>query len=196
VFRRQQKAVLIADEAQTLTRRQLLQICKLLNWQDEGEQLLQVILAGQPSLRTNLNRVPALGDRVVLQFTLTAMTPADVQRMISGRLRRAGCHEELFTPGAVQFIFQRTGGLPRKVIVLCLASMWAAYEVGSRTITVDDVRTAVDRYSDSNLLGTSVGPVVQAPVGWPIQPLAPSSRLAGLLHRLRQFMGYSSISRA
>jgi hypothetical protein len=111
--------------------------------------------------------------------------------MISGRLRRAGRQEELFTPGAVQLIHQRTGGLPRKVIVLCLASMWAAYEEGSRIITVDEVRTAVERYSNSNVLGMSVGQGAQTAVGWPIQPLASSSRLTGLLHRLKQFMGYS-----
>jgi type II secretory pathway predicted ATPase ExeA len=192
VFRRRQKAVLIVDEAQTLTRRQLLQVCKLLNWQDEGEQLLQVVLVGQPNLRSKLNRVPALSDRVVIQFTLTAMTPADVQRMISGRLRRAGSRQGLFTPGAVQLIYERAGGLPRRVIVLCLASMWAAYEEGSRSITVDEVRTAFDRYSDSDLLGISLrGSAIQAAVGWPIRPLPSSSRLAGLLHRLMQFIGYS-----
>jgi type II secretory pathway predicted ATPase ExeA len=194
VFGRRQTAVLIVDEAQTLARRQLLQVCKLLNWQDEGEQLLQVILAGQPRLRTKLNHVPALSDRVVIQFTLTAMTLADVQRMILGRLRRAGRREELFTPGAVQFIYQRTGGLPRKVIIVCLASMWTAYEEGKRTISVDDVRTAIERHKDSKLFGSSMGSSVQVAVGWPIKPLSRNKRLADLLQYLKRFLGYSASS--
>ncbi len=191
-FRRRQKAILIIDEAQTLSRKQLLQVCKLLNWQDEGEQLLQVILAGQPGLQSKLNRVPALRDRVVIQFMLTVMTLADVQRMISGRLQRAGRRGELFAPDAVQFIYHQSGGLPRRVIVLCLASMWTAYEEGKRHISAVEVRTAIQRYSESNVFGTSVGTAVQVPRAWPIQPLSDSSPLTGLLHRLMRFLGYAT----
>ncbi|MBN1661550.1 MAG: AAA family ATPase [Anaerolineae bacterium] len=137
--------VLIVDEAHILSRRVLQQVCKLLNWQEGGVQLLQVILAGQPALQAHVMRIPALCDRVVVDFPLAAMTPADVQRMVAERLRRAGREGDLFAPSAVQLIYQEARGMPRRVTILCLLSMWMAYQQGIKYITQDVVQTVLDR---------------------------------------------------
>jgi len=162
VLDRRQTAVLILDEAQTLSVKQLQQVCKLLNWQDGGEQLLQVILAGQPDLRSKLARVPALRDRVVVDATLTAMTVTDVQRMIIERLRRAGRRGDLFAPSAVQLIHQHTDGMPRRVTVLCLLSMWSAYQDGKRYISGDVMRGIIERNREGGLFARAV-PRAQPP---------------------------------
>jgi type II secretory pathway predicted ATPase ExeA len=151
VLSRRQTAVLIVDEAHTLSRRVLQEVCKLLNWQDGGVQLLQVILAGQPSLQRQLRRVPALRDRVVVEFTLTAMTLAEMQTMISGRLRRAGHRGNLFAPSAIQLIHQCSGGMPRRVMILCLLSLWLAYQQGQRQIFQEQVRAVAERAGSSDL---------------------------------------------
>lgn len=142
-------AVLIVDEAQTLSRRQLLQVCKLLNWQDQGRQLLQVILAGQPPLHNRLVRVPALRDRAVVEFSLEAMTLGDVRHMVTERLRRAGRQGDLFAPSALQLIHAHSGGMPRRVTVLCLHSLWLAYQEGTRYIEGDLVRAVVEQNGGS-----------------------------------------------
>ena len=71
--------------------------------------------------------MPALRDRAIIEFSLDAMTPLDVHRMVRERLRRAGRQGDLFAPSAVQLIYQRAGGMPRRVTILCLLSMWFAY---------------------------------------------------------------------
>jgi type II secretory pathway predicted ATPase ExeA len=165
VLEREKTVVLIVDEAQTLPRRVLRQVCKLLNWQDGSTQLLQVILAGQPSLQAHLARVPALRDRAIIEFSLDAMTPLDVHFMVGERLRRAGRQGDLFAPSAVQLIYQRAGGMPRRVTILCLLSMWFAYRQGTQYITQDVVQTVIDRTKTGDLFavpGTDPGQLAAA----------------------------------
>jgi type II secretory pathway predicted ATPase ExeA len=151
VLTRNRTAVLLIDEAQNLPRRLLQQICRLLNWQDGGQQLLQVVLEGQPGLQRGLERVPALRDRVVLECVLTALTLSDTQKVINGRLQRAGCHGDLFAPSAVSLIHECTAGMPRKVTIACLKCLWVAYLQGQQYITQEIVQAAVKDGSDNDL---------------------------------------------
>jgi general secretion pathway protein A len=153
VLQRQRTVVLIVDEAQTLSQRLLRHICKLLNWQEQGEQLLQIILVGQPVLERKLLRVPALRDRAVVEFTLTAMSLAEVQQMINQRLRQAGRRGDLFTAGATHLIAQHARGMPRRVIVLCLQSMWLAYRREQHKIRADLVQHAISHAQADVLSG-------------------------------------------
>jgi general secretion pathway protein A len=166
VFSRRQTAVLIVDEAHTLSRRPLQEVCKLLNWQDGGVQLLQVILAGQPSLQKRLKRVPALRDRVVVDFTLTAMTLTEVQSMISERLQRAGHRGKLFAPSAIQLIHQYSGGMPRRVMILCLLSLWLAYQQGKRQIFQEEVQAVAKRAGSGDLSAVWAQDGDRVPADW------------------------------
>jgi type II secretory pathway predicted ATPase ExeA len=155
VLERGQTPVLIVDEAQTLPRRHLQQVCKLLNWQDGGVQLAQVILAGQPSLYSALLRVPALRDRAVVEFNLGPMTREDVARLISERMRRAGGRADLFSTSAVSLIFQQSGGMPRRVTILCLLSLWLAFQQGRRFVSREVVQTVIERVLTAGILTES-----------------------------------------
>jgi general secretion pathway protein A len=185
VFERERTVVLIVDEAQTLPRRVLQQVCKLLNWQDGSTQLLQVILAGQPSLQAHLARVPALRDRAIIEFSLDAMTPLDVHRMVRERLRRAGRQGDLFAPSAVQLIYQRAGGMPRRVTILCLLSMWFAYRQGTRYITQELVQTVIDRTQKGDLFAALDADSDQLAAAWAAKDSQPGPRwLPRFLRRL------------
>lgn len=153
---RHRTAVLIVDEAHSLSPRVLQHVCRLLNWQDGGVQLLQVILAGQPRLGANVARLPALRDRMVVEFRLEAMTRADVAYMIAERLRRAGHRGDLFSAEAVTTIHHQAGGVPRRVTVLCLLSMWSAYQQGKRYVSREVVRS-VAAQADQGALFTMAG---------------------------------------
>jgi hypothetical protein len=130
----------------------------------------------------------------VIKSTLTAMTLADVQRMISERLRRAGCHRALFDPSAVQLIYERSGGMPRRVTVLCLSAMWMAYQEGKRYISKDVMCTAIEQYSGRDLLATSAGIVIQVKGSRSGQAQPHHSWHSRLLHQLRRFLGYAEHS--
>jgi general secretion pathway protein A len=178
VLQRGQTPVLIVDEAQTLPRRHLQELCKLLNWQDGGLQLAQVILAGQPSLQSSLARVPALRDRAVIEFSLGSMTREDVDRLIAERLKRAGGRPQLFSGSAVSLIFQQSGGMPRRVTILCLLSLWLAFQQGKRFVSREVVQAVIDRVISGGLLAESED-MARIARAWSQFEGRPSSRLPG-----------------
>jgi len=145
VIENEHTVVLLIDEAQTLRSRLLELVRKLLNYQTSDKQLLQVVLSGQMDLAKRLRRwAPALRDRVVVEYTLEPMTPADVTAMIQERLARAGREDPLFTPAATRLVYERSQGYPRRVIVICIRSMWLAYRERVRRIDAPLVQRAVD----------------------------------------------------
>ena len=145
VIENEHTVVHLIDEAQTLRSRLLELVRKLLNYQTSDKQLLQVVLSGQMDLAKRLRRwAPALRDRVVVEYTLEPMTPADVTAMIQERLARAGREDPLFTPAATRLVYERSQGYPRRVIVICIRSMWLAYRERVRRIDAPLVQRAVD----------------------------------------------------
>ena len=165
-LQRGQTPVLIIDEAQGLPRSHLLELCKILNWQDGGVQLAQVILAGQPGLHAALSRVPALRDRAVMEFNLGPMTRQDVERLISERVRRAGGRSDLFSSSAVSLIFQQSGGMPRRVTILCLLSLWLAFQQGRRFVSREIVQTVMDRVITAGILAESEKDMARIAQAW------------------------------
>lgn len=185
VLKQNKTAILMVDEAQTLARRQLQQICKMLNWQDGGQQLLQVILAGQPSLEGHVRRVPALYDRAVVEFVLTPMTLVDMQEMIAKRLKQAGRRGDLFAHSAQQLIYQQTGGMPRRITILCLRCLWLAFQEGERFITKDLVQAVIAQNTGGDLYAMPVKAAAVATAGHSSSTgQTPPSWLPLLLQRL------------
>lgn len=113
--------VLIIDEGQELGAQQLELLRVLLNYETNEAKLLQLVVFAQPELKAKIARQPNLDDRVALKFTLRPLTIEETGRMIEFRLGKAGFtgEEPIFTSGAVQRIYTVTGGLPRRVNMLC-----------------------------------------------------------------------------
>jgi general secretion pathway protein A len=84
-------AVLLIDEAQNLSHSVLEQIRMLSNLETEKEKLLQIILIGQPELKTMLT-LPALqqlNDRITVRYDLIPLSADEVIAYIEHRLRMA-----------------------------------------------------------------------------------------------------------
>ncbi|MFC1462858.1 ExeA family protein [Verrucomicrobiota bacterium] len=113
--------VLIIDEGQELGTAQLELLRVLLNYETNEAKLLQLVVFAQPELKAKIAKRPNLDDRVALRYSLRALTVLETSKMIDFRLGKAGFEgeEPIFTPGAVQRIFTMTGGMPRKVNMLC-----------------------------------------------------------------------------
>ena len=82
-------AVLIIDEAQHLTARQLEQVRLLSNLESADEKLLQVILAGQPELIKNLSqyRLRQIRQRILVKHILMPLQEDEVREYIHVRLK-------------------------------------------------------------------------------------------------------------
>ncbi len=136
--RRGLRTVLIIDEAHELSDYVLEEIRLLMNFESDNAKHLQIVLTGQPELREKLNQpnLRQLKQRVALRCKMHALPNVEeIERYITERLLIGGCDQpNIFTPGAIDFIFQCSEGIPRQINNLCDNSMLAAYAAGEQII--------------------------------------------------------------
>ena len=123
------RTVLIIDEAQNLMADVLEELRMLSNVNNEQDQLLQVILAGQPELLDTLNRTDLrqFVQRIGVHGHLTALTPYETMEYIRYRLGIVGGDPELFDDYACAAVYLFTGGVPRLINLLCDQTLMYAF---------------------------------------------------------------------
>ncbi|MFC7514772.1 AAA family ATPase [Herbaspirillum sp. GCM10030257] len=129
--------VLIIDEAQNLSAEVLEQLRLLTNLETNERKLLQIILIGQPELRTMLARpdLEQLAQRVIAHYHLTALTEEETASYIQHRLATAGLNTTSpFQPALIRQIHRLTGGVPRRINLLCDRAMLGAYANNTQVI--------------------------------------------------------------
>lgn len=133
-----QRVVLIVDEAQNLSPELLEDLRLLSNINADGNELLQLILVGQPNLRDLVNRpeLVQFAQRVTADFNLTTLSEAETASYINTRLEKAGAGWEIFPPSVCETIFKATQGIPRLINVLC--DLCLAYGFASERRIIDE----------------------------------------------------------
>jgi len=125
-----ERAVLIVDEAQTLSPQLLEEIRLLTNLETPTEKLLQIVLAGQPELEVNLDQpqLRQLRQRITLRAKTCPLNLDETRQYIAERLRIAGYEGQgLFMPEAVEAAHEYSRGIPRLVNVLCEHALISAF---------------------------------------------------------------------
>jgi type II secretory pathway predicted ATPase ExeA len=110
--------VLVIDEAQLVPHKETFDEIRLLtNFQLDDRNLMSIVLMGQPELRKRLaHRVyEPLRQRIGMQYNLRPLTLEETAEYLNHRLRVAGGEGGLFLKGAVERIYQYSGGIPRKI---------------------------------------------------------------------------------
>ena len=127
-YARGRHTVLIIDEAQNLSADVLEQVRLLTNLETSTQKLLQIILIGQPELRTLLARedMRQLAQRVTARYHLEPISREETSAYIKHRLQICGTSQPVFNKRALDRIQQLSGGIPRLINVLCDRSMLGA----------------------------------------------------------------------
>ena len=142
-----QNNLLIIDEAQNLSAEVLEQLRLLTNLETSERKLLQIVLIGQPELRTMLQRpeLEQLAQRVIARFHLDALSEAETAQYIRHRLEVSGLKRALpFDRQALKRIHQLTRGVPRRINLLCDRALLGAFAGGHDTVSRDIVHKAAD----------------------------------------------------
>jgi len=115
------RVALIIDEAQNLSVSQLEELRMLSNINTEKDELLQLILVGQPKLRELLSRpdLEQLKQRISADFHIEALSLLETRSYISKRLQIAGATQTIFPIRSCDLIFEATGGVPRLINIIC-----------------------------------------------------------------------------
>jgi general secretion pathway protein A len=122
--------VLIIDEAQNLSAEVLEQLRLLTNLETSERKLLQIILIGQPELRSMLARpeLEQLAQRVIARYHLDALTAAETAHYVRHRCEVAGLSRPLpFDRKALRRIYQLARGVPRRINLLCDRALLGAF---------------------------------------------------------------------
>ncbi len=139
-------AVLLIDEAQNLSHGVLEQIRMLSNLETETEKLIQIILIGQPEIKTTL-MLPALrqlNERITVRYDLKPLSLREVRDYIMHRLAIAqGPGSLTFTTGAFSLIYNFSEGIPRRINALCDRALLIAYTKNINKINRKIIRLAV-----------------------------------------------------
>ena len=133
------RTVLIVDEAHGLSPAVLEEIRLLCNFESDTAKQLQIVLTGQPELREVLNypELRQLKQRVALRCEIKALPNVEeTAQYISSRLKVAGARQrDIFSPGAVDYIFRCTGGIPRAINNLCDNALLNGFAAGEQMIS-------------------------------------------------------------
>lgn len=139
--------VLVIDEAQMITDAEVFDEIRLLtNFQLDDRNLLGVVIMGQPELRTLIasSRFEPLRQRIALHYHLLPLALDEVMEYLDFRLEAAGGAGGLFTPDAVQRLYELTGGVPRKINSMATNALLVAFGSDAALIDADIINEIKD----------------------------------------------------
>jgi general secretion pathway protein A len=169
-------AVLLIDEAQNLSADVLEQIRLLSNLETTREKLLQIILVGQPELRTLLEShdLRQLSQRISLRYNLSPLTRAQTGAYIEHRLGVAAKKPFMpFSSGAVDVIYRHASGIPRLINIACDRALLKAFNLEKKHISGALAKEAVAELNPQTPPPAANAAVVE------VQPGSAPRRFAG-----------------
>ncbi len=140
------RVVLIIDEAQNLSEESLEELRMLTNINSNKDELLQLILVGQPELN-DIVRSPQmrqLAQRVTANFFLKGMDCETTTAYVAHRLKVAGGTGEEFTDDACTLVYKATAGVPRLINQLCELALLYAWSSEETDVTGETVQQVLD----------------------------------------------------
>lgn len=141
--------VLIIDEAQNLSNKQLEQVRLLSNLETEKDKLLQIILVGQPELNQKLNQydLRQLQQRISVRYHIKPLAHQEVKKYIFHRLRIAGSTRINFTDEAIEQITDFSCGTPRLINIICDHALLAGYVKETDVIDEKLIKQCIEELS-------------------------------------------------
>ncbi len=153
------RVLLVVDEAQNLDPPMLEELRLLSNLSDGKRQTLQIILSGQPGLRTLLQgpTLTQFAQRIAVDYNLEPLAEEDAYAYIRHRINVAGGSRPLFTQQASTVVFRLTGGIPRLMNQVCDTALAYGFAEQSKWVTAKLVIQAATDRSRGGILPLAEG---------------------------------------
>ena len=150
-YKQGKRALLLVDEAQNLPVSSVEELRMLSNFQYREKSLLQSFLLGQPEFRRTLQSpaLEQLRQRVIASYHLGPIDGAETEAYIVHRLQTVGWSgDPSFSADAFAPIHQHTGGIPRKINVLCDRMMLMGRLDEKHVFSGEDVATVINELQE------------------------------------------------
>ena len=152
------RVVLIIDEAQNLGVETLEELRMLTNINSGKDELLQLILVGQPELRSMIARpeLRQFAQRVSTTYHLEPLDPRTVRKYIKHRLEAVGGTGHEISPGAISLIVEHSQGIPRVINKICDLALVYAASAERKSVSIAIIRELIN---DGVIIQTFTSPV-------------------------------------
>lgn len=121
-------AVVVVDEAHLVDDPAILEALRmLLNFEFNGRPALTLLLVGQTSLLTSLERTPQLEERLDVKCLLRPLGRTETAAYVEHRMRAAGAGKAVFSSEALETLHELSGGVPRRINRLCDLALLIGY---------------------------------------------------------------------
>jgi putative secretion ATPase (PEP-CTERM system associated) len=135
--------ILLIDEAQNLSPALLEEIRLLSNLETDRAKLLQIILIGQPELKTTLMlpELIQLRQRININYHIAPLSADEIAQYIKHRLAIAGNEQVMdLNPDVLSLIKRFSRGIPRLINILCDFALLTAFVEGRKKVDMETVR--------------------------------------------------------
>lgn len=153
------RVILIIDEAQNLGGETLEELRMLTNINSGKDELLQLILVGQPELRTIISQpeLRQFAQRVTSTYHLKPLDRATTANYIQHRLISVGGTGHEITAAAIEVIATHSAGIPRIINKICDMAFVYAASAGQEHV---NETTIAELVNDGVILQTETGPLL------------------------------------
>lgn len=129
-------AVIVIDEAQSVPAAVVAELLALESLEAQGRRVLQIVLVGQAAAGTASSLANRqIDQRVVTRVRLLPLEREECGAYVEHRLAVAGSRPlDVFTPRAINTLYDLSGGVPRLVNLLCERALHEGALVGARRI--------------------------------------------------------------
>ncbi|HEX8254595.1 MAG TPA: AAA family ATPase [Thermoanaerobaculia bacterium] len=137
--------VLMIDEAQLIPSKATFDEIRLLtNFQLDDQNLLSVVLIGQPELEDRLDRTAyaPLRQRIGMRYSLGPLTVDETIEYVEHRIRAAGGARNPFDEAAMRAMHSISGGVPRLINTLATTALLDAFGEDAETIDAARITSA------------------------------------------------------
>ena len=140
------RVVLIFDEAQNLSKRGLEELRMFTNINSNQDELLQIILVGQPELRQAVRSLDMrqLAQRVAASFHIDGLDLQGTAGFIAHRLQHVGGTGGEISSEAAALVHQATQGIPRLINQLCDLTMLYAWSDEEKIVSGNTVQRVLN----------------------------------------------------
>lgn len=149
-----ERVIIIVDEAQNLPSDTLEELRLLSNLESDKDKLLQIILIGQPELEDKLqsDRLRQLNQRITTRVHLQHFTHVETLDYINYRSIKAGNKNLLIHKNAGTLIHKHTSGIPRLINMLISRTLMAAYLEENNEILPRHIDHAIKSLNHSDMI--------------------------------------------
>ena len=166
------RTLLVIDEAQNMSSDTLEELRMLSNINTDKDQVLQMILLGQPELRDILRQrnLEQFAQRIAANYHLESLSAEETHAYIGHRLQVAGGNPALFDASAREIIYEHSRGTPRLINMLCDMALVYAFAEQKQKIDANIMSTVVSDKTRGGIFPAEARDDHETEEYWPRDP--------------------------